>query len=276
MMKKILKVLPVAFVLFLLIGSSCAAAVNGNGYTKCDGQILPRNTTDASDYTYHDSSNKKAPSIKNETNTFELDHEKIYEDFGIDISSKNSRIDCRLNMTTAEVNKTMNLTKYINGTNYNDWVQGELNNPNVVANEKLFVQPRPEDNESGYWEEHSYYDIFPYVIKHQADGIHVDCIKVLVTFYEFIKNPEPQPVPDPVNNTTNGTDPVPVPVPVNNTTDPVVDPVVNNTVDVSSDDSVDEPVDNLAMHKTGMPIAELVLVVLLVAIVGLGYIRQQK
>lgn len=276
-MKNIFKALTAALFIFLMIGSACGAAVvNANGYTKCDGEILARNMTDASDYTYHDSSNKKAPSIKNETNTFELDHEKIYEDFGIDISSKNSRIDCRLNMTTAEVNKTMNLTKYINGTNYNDWVQGELNNPNVVANEKLFVQPRPEDNESGYWEEHSYYDIFPYVIKHQADGIHVDCIKVLVTFYEFIKNPEPQPVPDPVNNTTNGTDPVPVPVPVNNTTDPV-DPVIDvPSENTTTDNSVDEPVDNLAMHKTGMPIAELVLVVLLVAIVGLAYIRQQK
>ena len=275
MMKKIIKALPAVFVIFLLMGSACGAAVTGNGYTKCDGEILPRDMTDASDYTYHDSSNKKAPSIKNETNTFELDSDKIYEDFGIDISSKNSRIDCRLNMTTAEVNKSMNLTKYINGTNYGDWVQGELNNPNVVANEKLFVQPRPEDNESGYWVEHSYFDIFPYVIKHQADGIHVDCIKVLVTFYEFIKNPEPQPVPDPVNNTTNTTD------------DPIVDPVpvVNNTTDVNTTDIpaentsdanvTDNANTGLKMHKTGMPIAELVLVVLLVAIVGLGYIRQK-
>ena len=251
-MRKLLSWLCVGLLVLGSVGGVLGAEITANCYTKCDGEILPRNTTDASNYTYHNASNRKAPSIKNETNTVELDTDAIYRDFGVNASDKSFRIDCRLNNTTAEIDKSMNLSKYINGTNYDAWKAGELANPNVTANDTLFVSPRPDDNESGYWIEKSFYDIFPYVIKRQADGIHVDCIKVLVVFYEFVFNPEPtpEPQPEPVNNSTNGTDPV-----VNNTTD--VD--VNNTTDINgtviteSVANVTNPVTEAGMVNKNIP-----------------------
>ncbi len=285
-MRKLLSWLCIGLLVLGSVGGVLATEITANGYTKCDGEILPRNMTDASDYTYHNSSNRKSPSIKNETNTFELDTDKIYEDFGMNASDKSFRIDARLNNTTSEVNKSLNLSKYINSSNYDEWKAGELSNDKVKANDTLFVQPKPEDNESGYWEEHSFFDIFPYVIKKQADGVHIDCIKVLVVFYEFVFNPQPEPTPVVDNNTTdvvnNTTDVVNNTTDVNTTviTEPVVSNesvvteagMINDTVPVSSTAVDDEDNDgrsiNLSDFKTGSEIDLLIIAILVVLVAG--------
>lgn len=190
--RKFLSMFCVLLVFVLSVGFVCATE-SGNCYTKIDGknatEIDSGNDTDvyaSGSYSY----DGNGSSIKNKTNTVEIDTESISDDYNIDTGHH------KWSVTN---NGGQDLTKYIiNKDHYNIWVQEELNNTDIQPNKNFHKEYIEKMVSSGRWffvnDSDGKAVLIPYVIKNQSDGIHIDHIKVL----------EPKLIP--IINLVNGMD----------------------------------------------------------------------